>query len=377
MALNATLYNKRRPVMDVRLDKAGRIIELGDVHDPMYLPLILQYKPVDLVSVNKWLDKRKMPANREGLREARRKFGPFENYRNMFSLTDQYWFKRSKNESWDELNFFTHQYPTAVGDALFAPWTVDKKQLSLQSPDLTTNGVCRKQWVQDDQMNSYLIKAASKQFHQEPLSEILASMTLQKLNIIPFVKYEFVINGLRICSKSKCFVTKDFEFVPAQHIYQKEPRLSTDTIYDHFIKMCDKFDIPEAREFVDSMILADYVIGNSDRHLGNFGVLKDVTTGEIVGFAPLFDFGSAFWEYNEDAVKQPKSRMFADQENRVFKHFIEFVSMKELSDTDEIFSVIDMYPDLSVEQKNAIKKGIEERAKKFKLSEKYRTERSR
>ena len=375
--LNAILYNKKRKVMSVEIDdNTGKIIELGEVYDPLYLPIILQHETITLESINKWLDKRRIPMNREGLKEIRDTFGPFENYRNMFALTDQYWFKRSNKDSWEKMNFFTHRYPTAVGDVQFTPWSVEKKQLKKQNPDITTNGVCRKQWVQDEVMDSYLIKAGSNQFHQEPLSEVLATITLEKLNIIPFVKYELFVNGLRICSKSKNFVDKDTEFVPAQHIFKREQKMSDSTIYSHLVKMCEKYGILDASEYIDKMILADYIIGNPDRHLGNFGFIRDVETGKLIGFAPLFDFGSAFHEFYPEK-REERSRIFADQEARVFKKFRAYVSAKDLHDMEELFTVIDTYPDLTSLQKNAIKKGIKKRIKEFDIDETFRSPRSR
>ena len=38
------------------------------------------------------------------------------------------------------------------------------------------------------------------------------------------------------------------------------------------------------------MLAFDAVVGNTDRHLENFGFLRDANTGEYLGMAPLFDF---------------------------------------------------------------------------------------
>jgi len=41
------------------------------------------------------------------------------------------------------------------------------------------------------------------------------------------------------------------------------------------------------------MLAFDAIIGNTDRHLENFGFLRDSNTGEYLGMAPLFDFDHA------------------------------------------------------------------------------------
>jgi len=38
------------------------------------------------------------------------------------------------------------------------------------------------------------------------------------------------------------------------------------------------------------MLAFDAVIGNTDRHLENFGFLRDANMGAYIGMAPLFDF---------------------------------------------------------------------------------------
>ncbi len=39
----------------------------------------------------------------------------------------------------------------------------------------------------------------------------------------------------------------------------------------------------------------DYLMANTDRHFGNFGVIRNVDTLEWVGPAPIFDSGTSLW----------------------------------------------------------------------------------
>lgn len=41
------------------------------------------------------------------------------------------------------------------------------------------------------------------------------------------------------------------------------------------------------------MIMIDTIIGNGDRHAGNFGFIREVETGDYLGQAPLYDFDHA------------------------------------------------------------------------------------
>ncbi|MBO4369108.1 MAG: hypothetical protein J5803_03295, partial [Desulfovibrio sp.] len=48
------------------------------------------------------------------------------------------------------------------------------------------------------------------------------------------------------------------------------------------------------RNFYEDMMVFDAIIGNSDRHMLNFGILYDNNTGEILSPSPIFDNGLAF-----------------------------------------------------------------------------------
>ena len=53
----------------------------------------------------------------------------------------------------------------------------------------------------------------------------------------------------------------------------------------------------DVRGFLEYQILTDFVLTNTDRHLNNFGVLRDSRTLRFVQMAPIFDSGnSMFWD---------------------------------------------------------------------------------
>jgi len=47
-----------------------------------------------------------------------------------------------------------------------------------------------------------------------------------------------------------------------------------------------------------STLIFDSLILNEDRHLGNFGVLRDNHSGKIIGNAPIFDNGISLFNYS-------------------------------------------------------------------------------
>lgn len=334
---------------------SGEVKSIDRVLDEQRLPIILQ-RNMTTEQLNSWITKRKIPENREGLEEAHLKFGNFENFHCMFSLSDQYWFQHADSENWDDLNFFNNRYAEDPGDVFFTPWSANKARIRLPSPDMTTNGVLRKRWHQDEDGISWLIKAGSHKFGQQPITELLASILLRKLKIkdLPFVNYELTVEGMQLCSRSRNFVTEDTEFVPAAHIYFKKPRSTKESIRGHFLDMCREYGIKDAESFLESMNLIDFLIGNPDRHLGNFGFLRN-TDGRIIGFAPLFDFGKAY-KFSEGSNLIGTARLEVQRD--MLERMMAKVDINALCDHQEMFDLIDMYPEINSKRRAGIKRQI-------------------
>lgn len=90
----------------------------------------------------------------------------------------------------------------------------------------------------------------------------------------------------RLCSTCELFNGPDTAFVPF------ELCLPIDLLQLADFELALSFfsDIGEdAAQAFRSMAVFDSVIANTDRHVGNFGVLRDNATGEMTGIAPIFD----------------------------------------------------------------------------------------
>lgn len=255
----------------------------------------------------------------------------FEGSPCFFSLSDQYWFKTNDNQNWNELNLINNKFDKTLGDIFFSKnllFMSSTLHASYNTPDITTNGVLKKRWIKENG-EFYLVKHMSKEYGQEPINEILASHLLRHLKIIDFVEYKLCIEGYDICSKCKTFITNDTEFVPAAYIYAATPisekekeikakdKNDNSYIYMHLMSAVDLYHIPHAKEFIDNMIIADRYMLNYDRHLGNFGFLRNVKTGEYLGPAPLFDFGNAFFSDEKAEV----SKVLSCREKYLFDNF--------------------------------------------------------
>ena len=352
------LMLQNRKVFTFR-EENGIVTAVGKPEGIELLPVFLQ-GDYSAEKVNEWFKKRGIPSEREGLPEMMKEFGSeWLSNKNRLSLSDQYWVKM-RFEEWKKINFFDNRFSMDVGDIAFHPWSFHRKNINNHTPDLTTNGILRKRWKMDQNGSAILIKAGSKAMHQEPLSEVLVSVLLEQLDIMPFVRYDLWVEGTHLCSACRNFITKDTDLVPLSAIYYKKERKSGESIYDHILKMCDLFEVPGMKEYLDAMIFIDRITGNSDRNLGNIALIRDVKTLKFKGPAPLFDFGAAYWSAGkiENSVK---SKSFGDVEQRVFKKMKKKCDVNAVLTDNRFADLIESYPRISEQRKRDLIEAIKKR----------------
>lgn len=107
-----------------------------------------------------------------------------------------------------------------------------------------------------------------------------------------------------VVSKCPCFITKDTELITAYQIKNNMPRYSAEEDFEDYVKCLEENGIENAREKIENMYILDYLIMNEDRHLNNFGIIRDVNTLKWLDVAPIFDNGMALniQDYNEEEV---------------------------------------------------------------------------
>lgn len=331
--------------------------EIGKIITPEALPAQLRYKDkLTMDDFNKWFKSRQMPDEREDLAYVLETYG--DNWRDSHyaSLTDQYWLKR-RDEGWAKVNMFRGNYSLDLGNAFFAPGKISSK-IKGDSPDLTTGGIVKKRWVLNyTTKQSSLVKAASEQTKQEPLNEVLASVLAEQLELPNVVSYDYHIEGTSLCSICKNFVTEDAELVPLSAFYSLIPRKENESVYDHILMMCDKLEIPGAKEHLDMMIFFDKLIHNTDRNLSNIGFLRDSSTFRFIGPAPLYDFAQSYWNRND--IQQGHSTLFGNVEDKIFdtyKHGL--TKFCNVLNSMDYKNVILNYPMISESRKDKLIEGI-------------------
>ena len=242
-----------------------------------------------------WWSSRSIPATRTGIRHLLRTLDMDEStpllLKSMgLSLTDHYWIRPPGSEArWEDVNFFNNGFSDDVGDLLFGSEVRDG-ELDLSSPDNTSEGMLMKRWKIVDGRRC-LIKTGELPYRQEVYNERAACILAEHMGVL-HVGYDVIEYGGVVCSICEDLIDEGTELVSAHQIVRSEIHGPGIPLYDHLVSCCLHHGL-DAVPFLDRMMVFDYLIGNTDRHLNNFGVVRDSRTLEWRGFAPLFDSGTS------------------------------------------------------------------------------------
>lgn len=258
--------------------------------------------PIDMevsnTGVLKWLQKRVIPKNRAFVDEILKSLGlSINNTKGIIdvckglSLNDSYWVvPKEFDGTFEEYNLYDNRFSEVLSLVAYTGIGASNRAFTT-SPELTTQGMLRKAWrfIEDDGI--YLYKGGTEgaaNTGNEPYSEYYAYQIAEAmgLNAVPYELENW--KGI-LASKCKLFTDIDKAFVSIGRIV-KEGGIKA--CLDYYKSISD-----EAYEELCSMLVFDAVIYNEDRHLGNFGILRDNHTGKIIGPAPIFDNGLSLFNF--------------------------------------------------------------------------------
>ena len=261
------------------------------------------------------------------------------------SLSDQYWIKPyNSNLKYDDINFFDNDFDYAefLEASLSLNSKIVKKETSLKTPNNTTDGMLKKAWIIENGTR-YLLKGGYKNEILQPFNEVLASMICDRLGF-NHVPYTLDVYKDTVVSKCPCFITKDTELITAYQIKNNMKRYDSEEDYEEYIKCLEENGIPNAREKIENMYILDFLIMNEDRHLNNFGIIRDVNTLKWLDVAPIFDNGMALniQSYDdEELIISGMGRLFYEVKpfDEIIKvvHNIKRIDVSKLSDIPEEF----------------------------------------
>ena len=256
--------------------------------------------PLDMASadeetVSAWLRHRTVPKNRAYVNSLLAAMGLSPN-RQMdvikaskgLSLNDCYWVvEEGFSGTFAKYNLYDNRFSRVLGLIAFTGYGSNQVSGMTSSPEFTTNGMLPKCWRREGGIK--LFKGGTEgasNTGNEPYSEFYAA-EIAKLLGVNAIPYTLKLWKDRLCSVCDLFTSKELSFVPIGRIVKTGG-----------MKAVKAFYAQQGEEFtraLNEMIIFDAVIFNTDRHYGNFGVLVDSKTNQIVAPAPLFDHGNALF----------------------------------------------------------------------------------
>ena len=358
--MKCILMNKNTEVLVAEYDDALKgFSEIYEIKNIEYAPYILskiylcnQNEDIRVI-LSEWFKGRGIPAWRDKLDLLLFRLGidrPEELLDKAFglSLSDQYWIKPFDSKiKYDDINFFDHDFDSAQFlEASFSnnAFTVTNEE-SLKTPNNTTDGMLKKTWVIEDGKR-YLLKCGYKNDIIEPFNEVLASKICELLGF-NHVKYTIDILNDKIVSKCECLTNKDTEIIPASQIIHGCKKNKNILDYQNYIKILEEHGITDAREKIENMYILDYIILNEDRHLNNFGIIRDVNTLKWLDVCPIFDNGQSLniSMYDENVViVDGDGRLF--YEVKPFDQIIKIVDNIKRIDISKLDGIVKWFDDL-------------------------------
>ncbi len=201
------------------------------------------------------------------------------------SLTDVFWVKlRNEKISFSEINLYeNHLDKTFIDIALKGKqYTVQNKYLAR---DLSTNGCFPKAW-QRTKEGFRLLKNGGQDVVEK---ELLSSQICRCFNVAQVLYEGDYFDGEKV-SVSNNITSKEYSIVSMEafEIYSAN--------HDKNIK---KYILSLDKHNYYMMNIIDYLIGNTDRHWGNWGVLVNNSNNKPIRLYNLMDFNQTFNSYDD------------------------------------------------------------------------------
>lgn len=142
---------------------------------------------------------------------------------------------------------------------------------------------------------------------------------ITSINFVPY--YLITEDGKSYCFCEN-FITPNTEFVTAWSIFKTQKKQNHISCYQHFLNCCEALGISNYQDSLNKMLTIDYIIANTDRHLNNFGAIRNADTLEWIGMAPIFDSGTSLW--CEQTIYHNPSKSFKTNHKQQIKLVTDF-----------------------------------------------------
>ncbi len=321
--MKVILMNQNKKVLLAEMDENNIFQKIYEYYNINYAPLHIynayNKKEDVLLALNSWFKNRGIPAWRQNIEKLLEKLNvtsPIELLNKAYglSLSDQYFIKdEGQNLKWEDINFFMNdfQYKDYLDVSINSNSRESGTKISLHSPNNTTDGMVKKGWIIDKDNNRVLVKGAYSISGLEPINEWLASQICKRLDL-DYCNYTLDIIQEQLVSKCNNFLTKDEEIITASDIMSLD---SNDNVsdYEKYVNILESNGIIDVKKKLSDMYIVDYLMLNTDRHMKNYGIIRNVKTLKWERMTPIFDTGTSL----QSDVTLP----YLDFDNEEYKFF--------------------------------------------------------
>jgi len=349
------LYDTTLLTFDLSSDTAiGYSIKIKSIGEPRsLLPLDLELTGEGIL---KWLNRRTIPKNRAYVHNILNTMGlSLRDTKGIMdvckglSLNDSYWIvPEGFDGKFADYNLYENRFSEVLaltaltGESL----SEDKARRIRTSPEFTTNGMLPKAWRHSNGRITLFKGGVWRQYATtpdplEPYSEYYAAQVADAMGLNP-VKYGLSRwKGVLGCT-CELFTDIDTAYVPMATIvrnqFNNEDPSQYYSVCGKWFKTFDRENGTALYDYFASTLVFDSLILNEDRHLGNFGVLRNNHNGDIVGNAPIFDNGISLFNYSSiqelrklDTHKQAYANYFKQSFDSQAKEFGGSLQIEQLS----------------------------------------------
>ncbi len=256
------------------------------------------------------------------------------------SLIDVYWVKKENEDiKYKEINLYDNNLNKAVVDLSLRGkmLTVTNKELA---QDLSTGGVFPKAWIRT-QEGFKLLKDGGREIVRK---ELLASAVAQCFDF-PQVVYRAADYKGEPVTESDIITSKEYSLVTKMAFDVYACNHDIDSLL--FIKELDPIGYY-------GMNIIDYLVGNTDRHQENWGLLIENSSNKSISLYPIMDFNRSFQAYDtlDGAMCLPEFPAIKSQRETAIEA-VKKVGLRQIKDT------LDIEKSMNKEESNMFRKRLQ------------------
>lgn len=254
--------------------------------------------PIGFISIMEWLSGREAPKHRVHIRKLLELCGinNLKSYIDVtyaLSLNDTFWVKKKESTlEWCKVSLYRNEFNSTIARIAFEGG-LHGLEFATTSPEFGTDGAFAKCWTRDYNGEIVLLKGGStgaRNAGLEPYSEFYSSQ-LSRIICNDSVNYKIIKHHDKLASSCPIFTSENEGYAQAFKLVDK--RLDYTELFRYYDSIGSLDDFRR-------MLVFDAITVNTDRHLGNHGVIFDCDTMEIKRMAPVFDNNQNLLPYAEE-----------------------------------------------------------------------------